>query len=81
MIEQEHFDVYFTYHLQDESEVLNIAEQLKYYGLSPWVKAEQIKPGTYYQDITQKAIHSIKCAAIFLGRKRDDDKRDDDISG
>jgi hypothetical protein len=83
MIEQQHFDVFFTYHQQDESEVLNIAEQLKYYGLSPWVKAEQIQPGTYYQDITQKAIHSIKCAAIFLGRERVNDisgERVDDLS-
>lgn len=83
MIEKQHFDVFFTYRQQDESEVLNIAEQLKYYGLSAWVKAEQIQPGTYYQDITQKAIHSIKCAAIFLGREGVNDisgERVDDIS-
>lgn len=70
MVKQQHFDVFFNYSQLDEVEVLNIADRLiKDYGLYPWVKAEQIRPGTYYQDITQKAIHNINCSAIFIGRQ------------
>ncbi|WP_293150525.1 MULTISPECIES: toll/interleukin-1 receptor domain-containing protein [unclassified Microcoleus] len=67
MVNQQYFDVFFTYNSPDEIQVLNVANKLRELGLNPWVKAEQIQPGTCYQDVIQQAIQSINCAAIFLG--------------
>jgi hypothetical protein len=67
MIEQQHFDVFFTYNSPDEIQVLHIANKLRELGLNPWVTAEQIQGGTFYQDVIQQAIQSINCAVIFLG--------------
>lgn len=70
MIEQQHFDVFFTYNFQDEIQVLHIAKKLRELGLNPWVKAEQIPAGTFSQDVIQQAIQSINCAVIFLGTEK-----------
>jgi len=67
MCQQQHFDVFFTYNPPDEIEVLKVAAKLREYGLEPWVRREQIRPGTFYLDSTQKALKSINCNAIFLG--------------
>jgi len=67
MCQQQHFDVVFTYNPQDENLVLNVADQLRKFGLSPWVEAEYMRPGTAILDVIQNAIESINCAAIFLG--------------
>jgi len=67
MCQQQHFDVLFTYDEPDEIKVLQVAAKLREYGLEPWVRREQIRPGTFYQDSTQQALASINCNAIFLG--------------
>jgi len=66
MCKQQHFDVVFTYNPQDELLVLNVADKLRKFGLSPWLEAD-MRPGTVIQDVIQKAMESINCAAIFLG--------------
>lgn len=66
MCKQQHFDVVFTYNPQDELLVLNVADKLRKFGLSPWLEAD-MRPGTVIQDVIQKAIESINCAAIFFG--------------
>jgi len=66
MCKQQHFDVFFTYNPQDELLVLNVADKLRKFGLSPWLEAD-MRPGTVIQDVIQKAIESINCAAIFFG--------------
>jgi len=65
-----HFDVLFTYNQPDEIKVLQVAAKLREYGLEPWVKREQIRPGTFYQDSTQQAMASINCSAIFIGSEK-----------
>jgi TIR domain len=64
---QQPFDVLFNYDEKDELHVLKVANKLRDYGLYPWIKVEQVRPGTFSQDVIQKAIQSINCAAIFLG--------------
>jgi hypothetical protein len=61
MCQQQHFDVLFTYDEPDEIKVLQVAAKLREYGLEPWVRREQIRPGTFYQDSTQQALASINC--------------------
>jgi len=70
MIEQQHFDVFFTYNSPDETQILHIANKLRELGLNPWVNTEQIQAGTFYQDVIEQAIQSINCAAIFLGSEK-----------
>lgn len=70
MSDRQHFDVFFTYNSQDEIQVLHIAKKLRELGLNPWVNAEQIPAGTFYQDVIQQAIQSINCAVIFLGTEK-----------
>jgi hypothetical protein len=66
MCKQQHFDVVFTYNPQDEFLVLNVADQLRKFGLYPWLEAD-MRPGTMILDVIQKAIESINCSAIFFG--------------
>ncbi len=67
MIEQPQFDVFLAYDDLHEAQVIAIAKQLRLHNLNPWVKAEQMRPGSLSQDELQKAMQSINCAAIFLG--------------
>lgn len=41
--------------------------ELKRRGINPWLDKEQIPPGRWFQDRIQKAIPTIKSAAVFIG--------------
>jgi hypothetical protein len=67
MSHQAQFDVFLAHNSQDKPQVRIIANELKRCGLKPWLDEEQIPPGRPFQDYIQKAIQSVKSAAIFIG--------------
>ncbi len=67
MSNQPQFDVFLAHNSQDKPQVRAIANELKRCGLKPWLDEEQIPPGRPFQDLIQKAIQSVKSAAIFIG--------------
>ncbi len=69
MNNQLQFDVFLVHNSQDKPQVRAIAQELKRCGLKPWLDEEQILPGRSFQDVIQKAIQSVKSAAIFIGSK------------
>jgi WD40 repeat protein len=62
------FDVFFCYESSHRNEVLNIANQLRKYGVLPWVDVLEIAPGEDWIDVLSKTIDKIPCAAVFVGR-------------
>ena len=61
------FDVFLAHNTEDKPQVRKIAQELKQRNLKPWLDEEQIPPGRPFQDHIQKAIQSVKSAAIFIG--------------
>ena len=64
------FDVFLAHNTEDKPQVRKIAEKLRQRKLKPWLDEEQIPPGRPFQDVIQKAIQSVKSAAIFIGPTR-----------
>lgn len=67
MTNQPYFDVFLAHNSQDKPQVRAIAKQLKRRGLKVWLDEEQIPPGQPSQDVIQKALQNVSCAAIFIG--------------
>jgi TIR domain len=65
--EAEVFDVFLSYHSEDEQAVREIAKQLYKEGVKPWLDKDQIRPGTSWQTVLGQQINCIKSAAIFVG--------------
>jgi len=63
----QHFDVFLAHNSQDKPQVRAIANKLKRRGLKVWLDEEQILPGRPFQDVIQKALQNVRCAAIFIG--------------
>jgi small GTP-binding protein len=61
------FDVFLAHNARDKALVLTIANELRRRGLAPWLDAEQVAPGRWFQDVIQSAIPKVKSAAIILG--------------
>ncbi|MBH8573031.1 toll/interleukin-1 receptor domain-containing protein [Nostocaceae cyanobacterium CENA369] len=61
------FDVFLAHNTQDKPEVRAIALALKQRNIKSWIDEEQIPPGRFFQEEIQKAISSVKSAAIFIG--------------
>ncbi len=36
-------------------------------GIYPWLDLEQIPPGRWFQDVIQRVVPKVKCAAIVIG--------------
>jgi hypothetical protein len=66
-VKQGVFDVFLAHNSQDEALVLRLGQQLRNYGVNPWIDVEQIPPGRWFQDIIQSAIRSVKAAVIVIG--------------
>lgn len=66
-IETRDFDVFLCHNKNDAIAVRRIAEQLKKYGILPWLDAEQLRPGLPWQSALEAQISSIKAAAVFIG--------------
>lgn len=63
------FDVFLAHHSNDKPAVRKIAEELRAYGINPWIDEEQIPPGRWFQDHIERAIGLVGSAAIILGRE------------
>jgi hypothetical protein len=62
------FDVFLAHNSIDKDQIKLINEKLKDRGMKTWLDVEQVRPGTSFQDAIQKAMSSIKSAAIFIGK-------------
>lgn len=61
------FDVFLAYNTQDKPQIRAISLALKQRNIKYWIDEEQIPPGRFFQEEIQKAISSVKSAAIFIG--------------
>lgn len=61
------FDVFFCYNHQDKPAVKQIAEQLKRYGILPWLDEWELRPGDPWQRVIEEQIRKAKVAAVFVG--------------
>ncbi|NEP20038.1 MAG: TIR domain-containing protein, partial [Leptolyngbya sp. SIO4C1] len=59
MSQKSEFDVFLAHNSKDKPFVRLIAEELKRFGLKPWIDEEEILPGQYFQDAIQDAGDSI----------------------
>ncbi|WP_204140665.1 toll/interleukin-1 receptor domain-containing protein [Halomicronema sp. CCY15110] len=66
MTEQQ-FDVFLAHSSKDKPSIRQIYRELKQRGLRPWLDEEEIVPGAQFQDEIQRAIGTVKAAAIFIG--------------
>ena len=62
------FDVFLCYNRQDRPAVKQVGEQLKNYGVLPWLDEWELRPGLLWQRALEKQISRIKMAAVFVGR-------------
>lgn len=62
------FDVFLAHHSADKDAVKRIAENLRSYGVNPWIDDEQVPPGRWFQDHIERAIGLVGSAAIILGK-------------
>ena len=61
------FDVFLAHNSEDRPSVLRLAENLRSFGINPWVDDEQIPPGRWFQDAIEAAIGRVGAAAIVIG--------------
>jgi GTPase SAR1 family protein len=61
------FDVFLAHSSDDKQAVEALAAQLKERGINPWLDAEQIPPGRWFQDVIEQAVPNVRSAAILLG--------------
>jgi small GTP-binding protein len=62
------FDTFLAYNSLDSSSVAALSEQLRDFGINPWLDRDQIPPGRWFQDVLQEAIGKSGSAVICLGR-------------
>lgn len=63
----EKFDVFLCHNSKDKPAVIQVAEQLKQRGISPWLDSWHLRPGFSWQDSLDEQINQIRAAAIFVG--------------
>lgn len=61
------FDVFLAHNTLDKDLVIRIYRRLSDEGLNAWLDSEQIPPGRWFQEVIQRAISTVKTAAIFIG--------------
>lgn len=61
------FDVFMAHNSHDRRRVQELADKLRERGLNPWIDAEQVPPGRWFQDVIQRAMPEVGAAAIFIG--------------
>ena len=61
------FDVFMVHHSINKAATLSICKLLRRQGIYPWIDVEQIRPGTWFQDVIQSAILKARAAAIVFG--------------
>ena len=61
------FDVFLAHNSRDKDAVQTLADNLRMKGINPWLDAERVPPGRFFQDRIQGAIASVRSAAVILG--------------
>lgn len=67
-IETKDFDVFLSYNSVDGAAVKKIGEDLKKYGILPWLDEWELRPGLPWQRALEQQIRTIKSAAVFVGK-------------
>lgn len=67
-IESKDFDVFLSYNSGDRAAVKKIGEDLKKYGILPWLDVWELRPGFPWQRALEQQIRTIKSAAVFVGK-------------
>lgn len=62
------FDVFLCHNSEDKTEVKEIGNKLKEYGILPWLDEWELQPGLPWQDELEKVLEQIKSAAVFIGK-------------
>jgi hypothetical protein len=62
------FDVFLCHHGVDKLAVKQIGEQLKLYGILPWLDEWELRPGLPWQQLLEERISQIKTVAVFVGK-------------
>jgi hypothetical protein len=62
------YDVFLCYKSEDKLAVKNIGNQLKDWGIAPWLDMWDILPGRPWQREIEKQIETIPSAAVFVGQ-------------
>lgn len=61
------FDVLLCHNDEDKEAVKKIGNQLKAFGILPWLDEWNLRPGFPWQQALQAEIRNIKAAAVFIG--------------
>ena len=63
------FDVFLCHNSDDKSAIKLIGEQLKDFGILPWLDEWELRPGLPWQRALEEQIKYIKTAAVFIGKR------------
>lgn len=63
------FDVFLCHTEQDKLQVKKLGEQLKRYGILPWLDEWELRPGLPWQRLLERQIEQIRSAAVFVGKE------------
>ncbi|MBW4718052.1 toll/interleukin-1 receptor domain-containing protein [Saccharothrix obliqua] len=61
------FDVFMAHHSVDKPAVRELCDLLRRHGVHPWLDVEQVRPGTWFQDVIAAAIRTARTAAVCVG--------------
>lgn len=64
----EHFDVFLCHNSEDKPEIRLIADELSRKGIRPWLDEWDIRSGQLWQATLEEQIHTIKAAAVSVGK-------------
>lgn len=62
------FDVFLAHNGADKRAVRKLAERLEARGLRPWLDVEELIPGQPWVPALEKAIESVRSAAVIVGK-------------
>ncbi|MGH2414852.1 MAG: toll/interleukin-1 receptor domain-containing protein, partial [Microcystaceae cyanobacterium] len=65
---QPQFDVFLCHNSDDKKAVIEIANNIKEYGITPWLDDWDLIAGLPWQQELEKQIVHIKSAAVFIGK-------------
>ena len=62
------FDIFLCHHSIDKPAVKRIGDQLKQYGLLPWLDESELPLGRPWIRLLEEQIEHVKAAAVFVGK-------------
>jgi hypothetical protein len=66
---EQNFDVFLCHNSEDKLAVIEIAEQLRFRGIKPWLDIWELQPGAIWQSELEQQIESIGAVAVFAGQR------------